>query len=202
VKGANGEGDDEVVLAPRLRGAHVQPLLVQPLLRRADPPILRRARLNLYLRFTTLRARRRLYLERTQPRRGSRCAPPAAAVASCPVVAWAKAFRVLVETRGGKTGQGERNDREIDEPEPTRFTVKQVAGEAGVSRTTAWRRLKLAKDLEPFLPAPRRWTGARSRSGARRRPPGSGCASWTRRYYPNPNHLRHQLRSERGSETS
>ena len=58
-------------------------------------------------------------------------------------VSWANAFQALLEARGVKTGSGARNDS-------TGLTVSQVAREAGVSKPTAERRMKLARDLAPY----------------------------------------------------
>ncbi len=57
-------------------------------------------------------------------------------------VAWAEAFRRLCEVRGIKLKQGVRNDWN-----GTRATVGREATELGVSRRTAYRRLRLADDL-------------------------------------------------------
>jgi len=52
-------------------------------------------------------------------------------------VAWGKAFAMLLKERGVRRGAGQRNDR-------TSLTVRQVAAEVGVSKATAFRRLRQA----------------------------------------------------------
>ena len=59
-------------------------------------------------------------------------------------VAWASAFRRLVESRGLRLGQGQRNDRRA----ATSDTVAEVARELGVEPRTARRRLQIAHKLE------------------------------------------------------
>ena len=55
-------------------------------------------------------------------------------------IAWAEAFRGLLESRGVEHGSGARNDL-------TSLTIGQVAAELGVRRATAFSRLALAADL-------------------------------------------------------
>ncbi len=56
-------------------------------------------------------------------------------------VGWGVAFAALLEVRGIKQGQGQRNDR-------TSATVAEVAAELGVSERTARNRMSLARKLD------------------------------------------------------
>jgi len=62
-------------------------------------------------------------------------------------ITWARMFEKLLEARGVKRGRG--GDRRSEEEKSTR-TVRVIAEEAGVSEDTAFRRRKLARDLEPY----------------------------------------------------
>ncbi len=57
-------------------------------------------------------------------------------------IAWARMFEKLLEAREVKTGQSNQHTASV--------TVTEAAKEAGVSPRTAERRMKVARDLEPY----------------------------------------------------
>ena len=92
-------------------------------------------------------------------------------------VSWANAFEALLEARGVKTGQGERNDQ-------TSTSVVEVAKEAGVHPNTARNRLKLARELEPYPETAEKVDRRETRASARPARGGWGERAGPRLFYP------------------
>ena len=65
-------------------------------------------------------------------------------------IAWARAFDALREAKGVKDGHGGDRGNQHTGGKPAETTFAKLAAEQGVSEDTARRRLKLARDLEPY----------------------------------------------------